>query len=87
MRWFLRVNLTGKSVGNYSEITSEFVPSFLKKELSRAEISVWLEGVTSAFSAHRSLDILRDQDLVQILAAILAPLIGVEDLWRFISFV
>ena len=47
MRWFLRVNLTGKSVGNYSEITSEFVPSFLKKELSRAEISVWLEGVTS----------------------------------------
>jgi hypothetical protein len=36
-----------KIVRNYPKITSEFVPSFLKKELSRAEISVWLEGVTS----------------------------------------
>ena len=69
----------------------QLTPSFVNTWMTKLELKLLVKRFLltvlprAAFSAHRSLDVLRDQDLVQILAAILAALVRVEDLWRLAS--
>ena len=71
----------------------QLAPSFINIWMTQLKLKLLAKGFLlailprAAFRTHRSLDVFCNKNLVQILAAILSPLVGAEDLRRFISFV